>query len=116
MKYIYFFFGAIWLIFGVKYFSKGQGWNYYYYYYYYWLLKALKTKGGVCLFVCLFVSLFFWEWVLGLGFRVYGEKQIGGAGPMATMNQQHPAAHHEGRKDGWMISGHETVLCWVPVP
>jgi hypothetical protein len=29
----------------------------------------------------------------------------------ATMNQ-HPPVHHE----GWMISGQETVFCWVPVP
>ncbi len=25
---------------------------------------------------------------------------------------QHPPVHHE----GWMISGQETVFCWVPVP
>jgi hypothetical protein len=25
---------------------------------------------------------------------------------------QHPPAHHE----GWMISGQETVFCWIPVP
>jgi hypothetical protein len=25
---------------------------------------------------------------------------------------QHPPAHHE----GWMISGEETVFCWIPVP
>jgi hypothetical protein len=30
---------------------------------------------------------------------------------MATVNQ-HPPAHHE----GWMVSGQETVFCWVPVP
>jgi hypothetical protein len=29
----------------------------------------------------------------------------------ATVNQ-HPPVHCE----GWMISGHETVFCWVPVP
>jgi len=26
--------------------------------------------------------------------------------------KQHPPEHHE----GWMVSGQETVLCWVPVP
>jgi hypothetical protein len=30
---------------------------------------------------------------------------------LAKVNQ-HPPAHHE----GWMISGQETVFCWVPVP
>jgi hypothetical protein len=29
----------------------------------------------------------------------------------ATVNQ-HPPAHHE----GWMVSGQETVFCWLPVP
>jgi hypothetical protein len=29
-----------------------------------------------------------------------------------AMNQQHPPAHRE----GWMISGQETVFCWIPVP
>jgi hypothetical protein len=29
----------------------------------------------------------------------------------ATVNQ-HPPAQHE----GWMVSGQETVFCWVPVP
>jgi len=29
----------------------------------------------------------------------------------ATVNQ-HPPAHRE----GWMVSGQETVFCWVPVP
>jgi hypothetical protein len=29
----------------------------------------------------------------------------------ATVNQ-HPPVHHE----GWMISGKETVFCWLPVP
>ncbi len=29
----------------------------------------------------------------------------------ATVNQ-HPPAHHE----GWMVSGQETIFCWVPVP
>ncbi len=43
-------------------------------------------------------------------------RQIGGRKPesshrLATMNQ-HPPAHHE----GWMVSGQETVFCWVPVP
>jgi hypothetical protein len=31
--------------------------------------------------------------------------------PRATVNQQ-PPVHHE----GWMISGQETVFCWVSVP
>ncbi len=26
--------------------------------------------------------------------------------------KQHPPAHRE----GWMVSGQETVFCWVPVP
>ncbi len=30
---------------------------------------------------------------------------------LAIVNQ-HPPAHHE----GWMISGQETVFCWIPVP
>jgi len=29
----------------------------------------------------------------------------------ATVNQ-HPPPHHE----GWMVSGQETIFCWVPVP
>ncbi len=29
----------------------------------------------------------------------------------ATVNQ-YPPVHHE----GWMVSGQETVFCWVPVP
>ncbi len=30
---------------------------------------------------------------------------------VATVNQ-YPPVHHE----GWMVSGQETVFCWVPVP
>jgi hypothetical protein len=30
---------------------------------------------------------------------------------LATVNR-HPPAHRE----GWMISGQETVFCWIPVP
>jgi hypothetical protein len=25
---------------------------------------------------------------------------------------QHPLAHHK----GWMVSGEETIFCWLPVP
>ncbi len=41
-----------------------------------------------------------WQWVAG-----WDPRQA------ATVNQQHPPVHHE----GWMVSGEETVFCWVPV-
>ncbi len=31
--------------------------------------------------------------------------------PLTAIVNQHPPAHHE----GWMVSGEETVFCWVPV-
>ncbi len=66
----------------------------------YW--KPWKQRVGfVCLFVCLFVSLFFWEWVLALGFRVYGEKQIAGAGPNGYNEPAAPSSA-PWRMDGWM--------------
>jgi len=32
--------------------------------------------------------------------------------PLYITANQHPPAHHE----GWMVSGAETVFCWIPVP
>jgi len=38
-----------------------------------------------------------------------GESETGSRAPM----KQHSPVHHD---EGWMVSGQETVFCWVPVP
>jgi hypothetical protein len=38
------------------------------------------------------------------------EKMVPQNGPQSTSTYQHT------HREGWMVGGHRTVLCWVPVP
>jgi hypothetical protein len=50
---------------------------------------------------------------VGVFAKVLATIELKGTQPIfsATINQ-YPPVHYE----GWMVSGHRTIICWVPVP